>query len=455
MPGVEWGRQMIELATPEEQEVLTPRWAPLIAHPVQMRWMGATSRFNVVPAGRRSGKTERAKRKLVRRALLGTAFPGPRFFAAAPTRDQAKRIYWDDLKKLVKPEWRAGAPRESELVINFITGASIHVVGMDKPERIEGSPWDGGVLDEFANMKAKAWKENVRPALADRNGWCDLIGVPEGRNHYWELANKAMQDASGEWGFFTWKSKDILSAEEIESAMRELDELTFLQEYEASFLNFQGRVYYNFDRGNNCSINVKYNPALPIVFCFDFNVAPGVAAILQEQPMLPCGNPGTAVIGEVYIPRNSNTIAVCTRLLKDWGHHKNGVYCYGDATGGNPGSAKVAGSDWDIIRRELRPTFNEGLKFIVPPGNPLERSRVNAVNSRILSGKEPHETVRLMIHPKCKFVVRDFEGVRCLEGGSGEIDKDIDKELTHISDAIGYYIAYKFPVVKGSPQKEF
>ena len=36
------------------------------------------------------------------------------------------------------------------------------------------------VLDEFANMKEKAWGENVRPALSDREGWAWLIGVPAG-----------------------------------------------------------------------------------------------------------------------------------------------------------------------------------------------------------------------------------------------------------------------------------
>jgi hypothetical protein len=40
--------------------------------------------------------------------------------------------------------------------------------------------------------------------------------------------------------------------------------------------------------------------------------------------------------------------------------------------------------------------------------------------------------------------VRDFEGVRLVEGGSGEIDKNADKKLTHISDAIGYRIYYSF-----------
>src|ERR1700728_5511217 len=133
--------------------LLTPRWRRLRAHPVQRAYQQSPHRFNTVPAGRRSGKTELAKRKLVSRAIAAPVFDNPRFFAAAPTRPHAKRIYWQDLKELI-PEWmRARAPSETDLVIRLINGAEIHVFGMDRPERIEGSPWDGGVLDEYGNMK--------------------------------------------------------------------------------------------------------------------------------------------------------------------------------------------------------------------------------------------------------------------------------------------------------------
>jgi hypothetical protein len=38
--------------------------------------------------------------------------------------------------------------------------------------------------------------------------------------------------------------------------------------------------------------------------------------------------------------------------------------------------------------------------------------------------------------------------VRLLAGGSGEIDKRADPKLTHISDALGYYVAKEYPIVK-------
>jgi len=76
------------------------RWYKLKDHPVQLNLIRAVSdgvRFPVVPAGRRSGKTERFKRFLVKEAGRNA---GEMYFAAAPTRDQAKKIFWNDLKLL-------------------------------------------------------------------------------------------------------------------------------------------------------------------------------------------------------------------------------------------------------------------------------------------------------------------------------------------------------------------
>jgi hypothetical protein len=440
---------------------LTKRWEPMREHPEQLRWWNTPTRFNTVPAGRRSGKTELLKRKVAVRAIRGTRYDDARFFLGAPTREQAKRIFWRDMKRLI-PTWMlAGSPSESELVIRLKTDTEIHIVGLDKPERIEGSPWDGGGVDEIANTKPEAWMANIRPALSDRKGWCDLIGVPEGRNHYYDLhlAAEAMYQERGnesEWGAFHWLSADILDADEIAAAKRDLDELTFQQEYEASFVTFEGRAYYPFDRREHCA-PLKYDPKQPLMFCFDFNVAPGTASICQEQVLpgqyhrdskgiIDLSKPvtGTGVIGEVYIERNSNTPAVCNKLIKDWGHHTGRVICYGDATGGAEGSAKVKGSDWALIEQTLAPQFGPRLSFDVPQANPRERARVNAMNSRL---KTTDGTVRMMVDmTRAPEMVKDLEGVALLKGGSGEIDKKIDPKRTHLTDGLGYYIERMFPV---------
>jgi hypothetical protein len=426
-----------------------PRWFPLKPHPEQVRLLRSEARFKVVPAGRRSGKTERAKRNLIIQALRESAehkWLDYRYFAAAPTRDQARQIFWSDLKAMI-PRCLLGGPiRESDLTIPLVTGAEIVVVGLDRPQRMEGRSWNGGVIDEIANVKDGAWGENIRPALSDRRGWCWLIGVPEGMGRYHDMYSYAKSGQDPEWDGFHWVSADILPQSEIDSARRTLDPLIYAQEYEASFITFEGRAYHTFSREKHVG-KLRYNPGTTLVIAMDFNVEPGTAAICQEQH-LPCGNEGTGIIGEVHIPRNSNTPAVCRRIIRDWGDHKGWVSVYGDATGGNRGSAKVAGSDWDLARAELAPVFGNRLMFKVPQANPPERSRLNAVNSRLLNARgEIHMMVDPVAAPN---VVKDLDGVRLLKGGSGEIDKKADPHLSHLTDAVGYYVAKEFPIVSRS-----
>jgi len=436
---------------------LTDRWTPLRRIQAQVTLWEATSRFRVVPAGRRSGKTELAKRFLVLQAIAFFAHPDGWFICAAPTRQQAKDIFWGDLKRMV-PNWalltgkRSTSINESELKIFLFNGATIQVVGMDQPMRVEGHPIDGAVVDEYGNMKEAAWSEHLRPALSTvgREGWAWLIGVPEGRNHYYKRATHAMADATGEWSYHHWLSREVLNEAEIRSAMRDLDRLTFEQEYEGSFLNFTGRAYYDFERSIHAlpQHGLDYDPRADLVFCFDFNRAPGVAVVCQEQDYQ--GRDGrfadqvTGVIGEVWIPKNSNTVKVCRRLAKDWGDHQGRVLCYGDATGGAKKSSSVDGSDWDLVEQTLRLTFGDALAYRYRKANPAERARVNCVNSRIMTADG---TCALAVDPAAApHTVDDLEGTVLVEGGSGELDKDPDDDLTHLSDALGYYMHEEFHI---------
>ena len=140
------------------------RWYELKDHPVQLRLIAAVGsgrRFPLVPAGRRSGKTERFKRFLVKQAFK---IPGM-YFAAAPTHAQAKKIFWDDLKAFSLSAAHERRPSESDLIIYLPNGSEIHVIGLDKPQRIEGIPWTGGGIDEFADVKPESWEANIYPAL--------------------------------------------------------------------------------------------------------------------------------------------------------------------------------------------------------------------------------------------------------------------------------------------------
>ena len=426
--------------------MLTPRWYELIYHRKQKECWQCDSRFILNHSGRRSGKTEIEKRRAVLRAieLCTMGITDGLVCLAAPTHQQAKAIYWNDLKKLV-PENLSYSVRESDLQILLVTGTIIQVVGMDKPERIEGRPLDHILLDEIGNMKPGVWSEHVRPALYSSGrppGTASLIGVPEGRGLWYDFVQASRAGTFEDSTVFNWPSSDILPKAEIAAARSSLDDLTFRQEYNGEFVSFSGRAYYAFSVEHNTG-NVKYLDGGDLILCFDFNVEPGVAVICQEQIIN--GRQHTCVIGEVHIPKNSNTPAVCLKLLQDWAFHNGYVYIYGDPSGGQRRSSGIDGTDWDLVKKTLLVHWKrDQLIFCVDRSAPAERTRVNTVNSRCRS---INGDVSLLVNPvAAPNVVKDLDGVALLVGGSGEIDKKKNHLLTHLSDALGYYIAREYPI---------
>ena len=384
-----------------------------------------------MPAGRRSGKTELAKRRLVVALSHQKQWADPRYFAAAPTRGQAKRIFWKDIK-LLTPPWWIRRVYETDLCIVTVFGSEIWVVGLDKPQRIEGTPWDGGVLDEYANMKAPAWSENIRPALSDRGGWCWLIGVPEGLNHYKDLADYAREGGDREWGLYTWSSSDILPHGELEAARRVLDPRTYRQEYEASFEGSTGRVYYAYGASRHEAESIRLNPVLPAALCCDFNVDPCVWEVAQTDGR------SVWVVDEIAL-RNTNTREMAREALRRYGAHRPGIIVYGDAAGMS--RSTTGNSDYAILHEM-------GLKDQrIRKSNPHVKDRVNALNSMLMNSMDEP---RLHHHPRCVELRKDLETVEWRANG---VDVDKSNALrTHASDALGYFMEYEFPLRIHAPQ---
>lgn len=474
--------QFPEDAVGDEKAALTKRWSRCILLPKQKSFLETEKRFVVVAAGRRSFKTEGAKRRLVKKALTEYRFEDARFIAGAPTHGQARRIFWKDLKKLVPLRFVEGGLngiRESSMTIPLINGCEICVMGMDVPERAEGSPIAHFLSDETANMKPRVWEEVISPALAETQGTADFIGVPEGRNHFYDMFKAAESGIDSEWVAYHWTAEaalplylglradrrrlpvewqeldDIelgikLAAREIASAKRRMDPLSYDQEFNASFVLFSGRAYYQFDSEVQAQDVLEYQSGKPLILCFDFNVEPGTATIVQEFPAdYIKGQPQfTGIIGEIHIPKNSNTPLVCRSILAEWKarrKHTGPVVVYGDATGGARSTqTHDSSSNWDVVKRAFHQEWTGGVTYKIKRGNPPVLSRLNCMNSRF---KSADGTISMRVCPVgAPMSIKDYDGVQLVEGGSGEIDKKIDPKLTHLSDGVGYMVEKKFPI---------
>lgn len=395
---------------------LSPRWFKLIENEAGLAFSNSMKRFEVVAAGRRSGKDERGKRKGIKRACLGSSFPNPRYAFCAPTLGQAKQIFWNDLKMMIPRKYMSREPSETELSIMLINGAELCVRGLDKPQRIEGSPWDGFVFTEVDDMKPGFWEEHLRPCLSDRLGWAIFNGVPEGYGVLYDLRETAFANPD-EWAYFTWKSSEVIAASEIESARNTLDERTFRQEYEAAFENAAGLTYYAFSRKDNVASVPANIAALELSLGMDFNVNPMCAVVFADF------NGITYVIDEIVIPYNSNTAAMVAEVQKRYGRRCSTVYP--DPTGRKGATnAPVGASDHEILRQAGFEVFCRGQVF--------RRDSQNALNSRLCAANGQR---RLIIDPKCKTLIEGLER-----------NESKDDEFSHITDALKYPMEYLHPV---------
>jgi hypothetical protein len=190
-----------------------------------------SKRFGVVVAHRRMGKTVSAINHLIKDALLNQK-EAPRYAYIAPTYGQAKRVAWDYLVKYAEP--LGGTSNISELRVDF-WGRRIQLFGSDNPETLRGQYFDGVILDEIGDQNPKIWTDIVRPALADRKGWCLFIGTPKGHNHFKELRDRAEKEDG--WGLLEFKASETGVVDEIElkAARNEMGEDKYRQEFECSF----------------------------------------------------------------------------------------------------------------------------------------------------------------------------------------------------------------------------
>jgi hypothetical protein len=230
------------------------------------------------------------------------------------------------------------------------------------------------------------------------------------------------------------------------------DDKLFRQEVLGEYLNVtSGLAYYAFDRARNMQ-QLDYESMQPLVWSLDFNINPMCSVLAQvidtttRADMLSGRRSGVIqVFDELYLP-DCNTPQACEKFHeKAAKFSRNGfqvqVNIYGDPAGNARQTAgSGADSDWQAVReffsrhREYSPSFK------YRNAHPPVRDRVAAVNAML---RNSQGQCRLFVDPRCKNLIRDLERVTWKQG-SPELDKGSDATLTHLSDALGYFIEAEF-----------
>ena len=416
------------------------RWYELKDHPVQLELINAVPngiRFPLVPAGRRSGKTERFKRFLVKQA---NAYAGI-YFAAAPTHDQAKKIFWDDLKAFTLSCMHSRRPSESDRIIYLPNGSEIHVIGLDKPQRIEGIPWTGGGIDEFADIKPDAWEANILPALntvnptmPDYRAWCWLLGVPDGLNHYYDLCMQAESGQDPNFKVFHWKSAEILPPDVMAAMKRAMSAKQFKQEFEASFETASGRIYEDYGKENYTSARIE--PHEQLMWMHDQNYTPLSSAIGVRR------GEDLYLLDEIILTSAVSKQSAQEFVEKYKRHENKHVLIFGDPAG-QAGEKHGHASDYTDIEGVLRAngwTYTRRVK----PAHPAIKDRQNAVRTKIRTA-DGHRS--LFVNPAtAPWCDKGLATVQLQEGST--FQEDQKNKYQHITTAIGYCVDAVWPVIK-------
>jgi len=383
------------------------------------------TRFRVIIAGRRFGKTYLSVREMAKFAR----HPKRKIVYIAPSYRQGKQTVWADLKeKLGRLGWIKRV-NETELTITLINGSLIMLRSADNYDSMRGLGIDFVVFDEFADIAVQTWTEVIRPALSDREGHAMFIGTPKGMGNWAkDLWDQGQNPATIDWSSYQYTTLDggNVSEEEIEAAKQDLDERTFRQEYMATFETYSGAVYYAFDRSQLFDIKqlepvVANNETMHIGVDFNVNPMSAVVSVKRGERLY--------VVDAIEI-YGSNTQELCDEIKMKYGTERK-YFAYPDASGGARNTKGT--SDHNILRQN-------GFLVKAPGRNPPVKDRIAAVNSAF---KSSNGQVKLCINNTARRLIE------CVEKQTYKGDTRVpDKEsgFDHLLDALGYLTVYHFPI---------
>lgn len=420
----------------ERPKLTNPQW-----NIYQHGWK-PESRFRVAVCGRRFGKTFLAQeeiRRAVRMAVRNDINPENEIWFGSPTFKQAKKNFWNRLKRAIPESWLMKRPNETECSMVLKSGHIIRVVGLDNYDTLRGSGLYFFVGDEWADVKPEAWTETIRPMLSTAGGHALFIGTPKGFNHFRDAYLKGQPGSSHEDGWwsalYTSMAGGNIPASEIAAARRDMDLRQFRQEYEGSFETYAGRVVYSFSRAENV-VPCEYDAAKAVHVGMDFNINPMSATVWQERDGL------LFQVDEIVMPTsNTDEMAVEIRNRFSVNGAVSHIAIYPDAAGNQRKSSAAGRTDIGILR-------TAGFIVNVGASNPAVRDRVNMTNAAFCAADGSH---RAFVSPRCVKSIEAYERHTYREGTNEPDKKD---GYDHIVDASGYFL-YKQLTPKRSGGSQF
>lgn len=202
-------------------------------HPAQWEVILSAKRFNVLNCGRRWGKTNLAKRLIIK----------------ASAQDNLPVAYLCPTYKMLSTVWAdvvGMCPMAQKDVtqhrLKFPGGGSITMWSADDAANsLRGQKYALVILDEAAIMPGlmDAWERSIRPTLTDLEGGAWFISTPRRGGAFEQFYLRGTSDDEDYEDWQSWQmpttSNPFIPAREIRKAEKGMSLQAFRQEYEADF----------------------------------------------------------------------------------------------------------------------------------------------------------------------------------------------------------------------------
>ena len=371
-----------------------------------------------------SGKTHAA---ILRAMRLKTTYRKQNIGYYLPTYDLVRTIAFPRFEEFLTEAQIPYQLNKSDATINFQDCGQIIFRTMDKPERIIGYEVAHSILDELDTLPVEKAKDVWIKVLGRNRQKCGAINsaavatTPEGYRYVYQTWGKNPKP-----GYKTYRARTVENLhlpEGYVDSLKAIYPAPLLAAYlEGLFVNMtSGSIYTEFDRvRNNCS--TKEVPREPLHIGMDFNVGKMAAVIHVVRG----GRPHA--VGEEF--ELLDTPAMILQLKKRYPEHS--IFVYPDASGGNRKSNNASQSDLTLLR-------SAGFHVCANASNPAVKDRILSMNAALMTGYFVNVEA-------CPHYAESLE--QQAYDKNGEPDKT--NNFDHLNDAGGYFITYRYPVVRRS-----
>lgn len=417
--------------------------------PHQRKWWNSTKFIKAMVAGYGAGKTLIGSKRAIAMSLLNN---GPPHFWVSPSYKIAKRtvvptlIELLDGKKTIDNSLRYKynkSDNEFKIYHGGRTG-TIWLGSGEEPDSLKGPNIGTATIDEPFIQAVEVFEQMLARVRSPKAKYREigLLGTPEQLN----------------WGYDICEGEDAHRYDIDVMHVSTLDNKSLPQQYfdtllagytdkmkqaymDGVFLNLsKGAIYYGFSKQKN--VMRLDDPGHELEVGMDFNVDPMAAIVYWRN------GKHMHIVAEIEI-ENSDTPYMCAMLSQnnegqnqelingqisnylDKDGKRRIATIYPDASGRSRHTNAPGGvSDFTIIR--------ESFDLISKSANPKIRDRENAVNGKLNPARGAPS---LTIDPACKRIIKYMHSY------THEL-RNKQKQMSHLLDALGYPVAYLYPVTK-------